>query len=401
MKIFVLNAGSSSLKYQLIDMENENVIAKGNVEKIGLEGSFIKYKANGKELILDGASNHTDAISSVINLLTDKENGVVESLDEISAVAHRVVQGGWLFQKSELVTEEVVEKIESLFELAPLHNPANVAGIKACQQVMKDIPQVVVFDTSFHQTMPAKAYMYGIRYEDYEEYHIRKYGAHGTSHRFVSSEVARIMNRPLDELKVITVHVGNGSSITAVDHGKSVDTTMGFTPLEGLIMGTRSGDIDPTVVQYLCKKKNMSVEEVITYLNKKCGIDGVSGVSSDMRVINDAVEQGNERAKLALDMLLYRVTKYVGAYMAAMNGADAIVFTGGIGENQEDLREYVCQQLAFAGVEIDNDRNWNLPRGTVEELSTQNSKVKVYRIPTDEELLMARDCQEIVKSLKK
>ena len=398
MKILVINAGSSSLKFQLFDMEGEKVIAKGNCEKIGLEGSFIGYKTTGEKKELKWAMpNHNEAIKKVFQILTDKEEGVISSLDEITAVGHRFVQGGWLFDKSVLINDEVINDLEKLVDLSPLHAHANMAGVKGCMNELPFVPQVAVFDTSFHATMPAKAYMYGIKYEDYKDYHVRKYGFHGTSHRFVMGETAKLLNKKPEEIKIITVNLGNGSSITAIDKGKSVDTTMGLTPLEGLIMGTRSGDLDPTVVSYLAEKKNMTAQEVVNYLNKQCGILGVSGVSSDMRELNSAIEQGNERAKLALDMLIYRVKKYIGSYLAVLNGADAIIFTGGIGENQEDLRELALADMQYCGIEIDVEKNNNLPRGTIEEISTKNSKIKVYRIPTDEELLIARDTKELIE----
>lgn len=399
MKVLVINAGSSSLKFQLFDMDNENVIAKGNCEKIGLEGSFIGYKTNGdkKEVMFD-MPDHKVAVQKVFDVLTDKEDGVIKSVDEISAVGHRFVHGGWLFDKSVILTEEILDKLSMLTDLSPLHVHGNMAGIRGCQAVMPNIPHVLVFDTAFHASMPAKAYMYGINYEDYEKYHIRKYGFHGTSHRFVTQEVAKLLNKSPEDLKIITVHLGNGSSITAVDHGKSVDTTMGLTPLEGLIMGTRSGDLDPSVVGYLAEKKGMTASEVVNYLNKKSGINGVSGVSSDMRELNSAIKAGNERARLALDMLIYRVKKYIGSYMAVLGGADAIVFTGGIGEHQEDLREEALANMEYCGIEIDVEKNNNLPRGTIEEISTSKSKVKVFRIPTDEELMIARDTKKLVET---
>ena len=400
MKILVINAGSSSLKFQLFDMESEKVIAKGNCEKIGLEGSFIGYKTTGdkKELFVK-LENHKDAVENVFKILTDSKEGVIKDVSEISAVGHRFVQGGWLFDKSELFDQETVRKLNMLTELSPLHAHANMAGYLGCAQIMPNTPQVVVFDTSFHATMPAKAYMYGIKYEDYENYHVRKYGFHGTSHRYVLGETAKLLGKRPEELNIITVHLGNGSSITAIKNGKSVDTTMGLTPLEGLIMGTRSGDLDPTVVSYLGKKKNMNAEEVVNYLNKQCGILGVSGVSSDMRELNEAIVNGNKRARLALDMLIYRVKKYIGSYMAVLGKVDAIVFTGGIGENQEDLREEALKDMEMFGIEIDVDKNNHLPRGTTEEISTPNSKIRVFRIPTDEELLIARDTKEIVSKL--
>ena len=400
MKILVINAGSSSLKFQLFNMEDESVIAKGNCEKIGLEGSFIGYKTTGdKKEVLVSLPDHNAAIAKVFDVLTDEKEGVIKSVDEISAVGHRYVQGGWLFDKSVLINDKVIEELTPLMELSPLHSKANIAGIKACIEAMPNTPQVAVFDTAFHATMPAKAYMYGIKYEDYEKYHVRKYGFHGTSHRYVTSEVAKILNKDVDEVNVITVHVGNGSSITAVKNGKSIDTTMGLTPLEGLIMGTRSGDIDPGAFDYLADKKGLSSSDTLKYLNKECGILGVSGVSSDMRELNTAIDEGNERAKLALDMLVYKVKKYIGAYLAALGKTDAIVFTGGIGENQENLRSGALEDMQNLGIEIDVEKNDHLPRGTAEEISTANSKVRVFRIPTDEEKLIARDTKAIVEKL--
>ena len=396
MKVLVVNAGSSSLKYQLLDMTNESVIAKGNCEKIGLPTSFVSIKINGKEKVLNvKLDNHEQAMENVIKLLLEN---AISSLSEIDAVGHRVLHGGEIYTHSVLVDDEVLEKLESLKPLGPLHMPANISGIRACQARMPGVPNVAVFDTAFHSTMPEKAYMYGIKYEDYKDYGIRKYGFHGTSHKFILQEVSRVMGKKPEDLRIISCHIGNGSSITAIAGGKSIDTTMGFTPLEGLMMGTRSGDIDPSVVEYLCDKKGMSVKEAINYLNKKSGIVGVSGVSSDMRELNDAIKAGNKRAKLALEMVCYRISKYVGAMLAVMNGADAIVFTAGVGENQEDLREAVLDQLSFAGVTFDREKNNHLPRGTVEELSLPTSKIKVYRIPTNEELLIARDTLEITQA---
>ncbi len=398
MKVLVINAGSSSLKFQLFDMEDEKVIAKGNCEKIGLEGSFIGYKTKGdKKEVMTSMPDHTIAIQKVFEVLMNKEDGVINSVNEISAVGHRVVQGGWIFDKSVVLNEKVIEDLSLLEPLSPLHAKANMAGIRGCMAVMPNIPQVAVFDTAFHATMPAKAYMYGIKYEDYEKYHIRRYGFHGTSHRYVTGEVAKLLGKKPEEVNVITVHIGNGSSITAVKNGQSVDTTMGLTPIEGLIMGTRSGDLEPGVYNYLADKKGMTCNEVLNYLNKECGILGVSGVSSDMREINDAILKGNKRARLALDMLIYRVKKYIGSYLAVLGGADAIVFTGGIGENQEDLREGALEGMEYCGIEIDKDKNNHLPRGTVEEISTVNSKIRVFRIPTDEEKLIARDTKALVE----
>ena len=399
MKILVINAGSSSLKFQLFDMTNEEVIAKGNCERIGMSGSFIGYtmKAGKKEVVTE-MPNHKIAVKKVFDLLTDKDEGVIKDLGEISAVGHRFVQGGWLFDRSVIVDNDTIEKLNQLVDLSPLHAHANMAGVEGCMAFMKDTPQTIVFDTSFHATMPPKAYMYGIKYEDYEKYHIRKYGFHGTSHRYVTGEVAKLLNKRVEDVNVITVHLGNGSSITAVQGGKSVDTTMGLTPLEGLIMGTRSGDLDPTVVSYLSEKKNLSASQVVNYLNKECGILGVSGVSSDMRELNSAIEQGNQRARLALDMLIYRVKKFIGSYMAVLGRVDAIVFTGGIGEHQEDLRAGALEGLENFGIIIDKEKNLTLPRGTTEEISTPESKTRVFRIPTNEELLIARDTKALIEN---
>lgn len=398
MKILVINAGSSSLKFQLFDMDNESVIAKGNCEKIGLEGSFIGYKTKGdKKEVQVKMPDHKVAMENVFKLLTDKNEGVIKDVSEIDAVGHRFVQGGWLFSQSTLMTDKTVELLDQVSDLSPLHAHANMAGYKGCVALMPNTPQVAVFDTSFHATMPPKAYMYGIKYEDYEQYHVRKYGFHGTSHRYVLGQTAKLLGKKPEEINIITVHLGNGSSITAIKNGQSVDTTMGLTPLEGLIMGTRSGDIDPTVVSFLGHKKNMDADQMVNYLNKQCGILGVSGVSSDMRELNSAIEQGNSRARLALDMLIYRVKKYIGSYMAVLGKLDAIVFTGGIGENQEDLRENALKDMENYGIVIDVEKNNHLPRGTVEEISTKDSKIKVFRIPTDEELLIARDTMSLIK----
>lgn len=401
MKILVINAGSSSLKYQLFDMKNEKVLAKGNCEKIGIKGSFISFKTDKvKEEVKGDLKDHTEALQKVMTLLTDAKIGVIKNLNEISAVGHRVVHGGSLFDKSCLLNKKILKEIESLKELAPIHTVANLAGINGCLKVMPKTPQVCVFDTSFHATMPEKAYTYGIKYEDAKKYNIRKYGFHGTSHRFVLGEVAKLLKKPASKLNVITCHIGNGSSITAIEKGKSIDTTMGLTPLEGLIMGTRSGDLDPSVIGVLCENKKMTASECINYLNKESGIYGVSGVSSDLRDINEAIKKGNKRARLALDMLIYRVKKYIGAYMAVLGKVDAIVFTGGVGENQEDLREEALKGLENFGIELDVKKNAKLPRGTIEEISKPTSKVKVFRIPTDEELLIARDTKELIKDIK-
>ncbi len=398
MKVLVINAGSSSLKYQLLDMKNEKLIAKGNCEKIGLAGSFVSLKANGQEKKVSvSLKNHDDAMENVIKLLLDKENNILSSLTEIEAVGHRVLHGGEIYTDSVVINDKVMADLEKLKPLGPLHMPANISGIKACQEAMPGVPQVAVFDTAFHSKMPAKAYMYGVKFEDYQELGIRKYGFHGTSHRYILEETAKILGKNKEDVKLISVHVGNGSSVAAIKNGRSVDTSMGFTPLEGLVMGTRSGDIDPSVVEYLCDKKGWTVQKAINYLNKEGGVLGVSGVSSDMREINQAIVDGNERARLALDMLCYRIKKYVGAYLSVLDGADAIVFTGGIGENQEDMREVVVGNMKYAGIKLDVEKNNNLPRGTVEELSLPSSKIKVYRIPTDEELMIARDTVALTK----
>lgn len=402
MKILVINAGSSSLKFQLIDMKSEEVLAKGNCEKIGIKGSFLKYKANGQENVFDGdMADHSVAIKKVLEVLVDEKIGVIKSLKEISAVGHRVLHGGEIYKESVVVDAKVLNNLKKLIPLGPLHMPANITGIEACKKVMRGVPQVAVFDTAFHANMPKEAYLYAIPYELYTKDKVRRYGFHGTSHRFVSSEVARLMKKPLKNLKIITVHVGNGSSIAAVDKGVSVDTSMGFTPIEGLMMGTRSGDIDASVVGYIAKKYNFDGDQVVEFLNKKSGILGISGVSSDMRDVNTAAENGNERAKLIVPMLAYKIKKYIGAYAAAMGGVDAIVFTGGIGENQEDLRDFATRGLEFLGVKLDVKKNYKIPRGTNEVISSKSSKVKVFRVPTNEELVIARDTKDLTKGLIK
>ena len=401
MNILIINAGSSSLKYQLLDMDKEKLIAKGNCEKIGLADPVISYKHDGKEEVFKGAKSHEEAIKKVLDILVDKDNGVIKSFDEINAIGHRVVMGGWIFKESTLIDDKVIEEIEKLSEMAPLHNPANAMGMRACKKVMPNVPQVAIFDTAFHTTMPEVSYMYGLKYEDSVNFHLRKYGAHGTSHRYVVQELAKVLKKDVKEVKAITCHLGNGSSITAVRNGESVDTSMGLTPLQGLVMGTRSGDIDPTVVQFLCKDKKMSVDEVITYLNKECGLLGISGITSDMREVEAHADKGNKRCKLALDMLCYSARKYIGSYLATLNGADAIVFTGGIGENRPEMREQIICDMENLGIVLDKEKNNNFKRGQVELISAPSSKVKVYVIPTDEELMMARDTKEIVKKLKK
>lgn len=392
MKILVINAGSSSLKYQLIDMQNESVISKGLCERIGIEGSVLKHKANGQEYVFkQDMPNHTAAIKMVLDALVSKDCGVIKSMDEISAVGHRVLHSGEDFHSSVVITDEVIKICEKNAELGPLHMPGNIACIKSCREVMKDVPMVAVFDTTFHATMPPKAYMYGIPYDVYEQYKVRKYGFHGTSHKFVSEETAKILGKK--DCKLIICHLGNGSSISAVKNGQCQDTSMGFTPLEGLVMGTRSGDIDPAAVDYMRVKVGLKPEGVVDYLNKRCGMLGISGLSSDCRDLTEAAEKGNERAKLALEMVAYRVKKYVGSYAAVLGGVDAIVFTGGIGEHSELIRELVMTDMEYLGVEFDNDANWK----NAEVLSKLSSKVKVLIVPTNEELSIARETKSLVE----
>ena len=399
MKILVINAGSSSLKYQLIDMDNEQVLAKGNCERIGQEGSFIGFKtADGKKEIKTEMTNHTQAFEAVKNVLLDKEYGAISDLSEVTAIGHRVVQGGAYFDKSVLVDSDVIAKIEELAPLAPLHNPAHLQGIEACTNVFgKDVPQVVVFDTAFHQTMPEKAYMYAIPYEYYEKYGVRKYGFHGTSHRYVSNKMAELMGR--DDLKLITCHIGNGSSLTAIKGGKVMDTTMGLTPLGGFMMGTRSGSIDPSVITFIAEKEHLTPEQASQMLNKQSGLLGISGVSSDDRDVSAAEESGNERAHLAHEMLYYQIAQYIGSYYVALGGCDAIIFTAGIGENQPVLREKVCEYLECLGVKLDKEFNNKARLGVTGTLSTPDSKIRVELIATDEEMVIARDTKAIVENL--
>ena len=396
MKIFVVNAGSSSLKYQLIDMDNEQVLAKGLCERIGVTGAISHKTADGREYSAETPMpTHSEAFEAVVYALTKSDAKVIDSFDEISAIGHRIVQGGSIFPNSCLVTPDVIDKIEKLGALAPLHNPAHVLAIRACIKTFGDkIPQVVVFDTSFHQTMPPKAYMYPLPYEYYEKYGVRKYGAHGKSHRFVSDRVAAIEGKPKKDLKIITCHLGNGCSITAIKDGVCVDTSMGFTPLDGFMMGTRSGTLDPSALTYIAEKEHLSPEDVNTICNKKSGMLGISGISNDNRDICAAAEAGNKRAQLAIEMQRYEILKFVGSYIAAMNGVDAIAFTGGIGENDPELRKSVCDNLSFVGVEIDDAQN--KLRGKEVKISTDNSRVNVYVIPTNEELAIARDTLAII-----
>ena len=398
MKILVVNAGSSSLKYQLIDMQTEKVLAKGGCERIGLQGSLLKAKGNGSEKTYESdMPNHKVAIELVLHALRDEGIGVIKSMDEIDAVGHRMVASGEYFNKTVLVTDEVLKTLEeNTYELAPLHNPPAVTGVKACMEVMPKTPMALVFDTSFHSTMPEKAYLYGIKYEDYKNYGVRKYGFHGTSHKFVSLEAAKYLGKAKEDLKIVTCHLGNGSSISAVDGGKCVDTSMGFTPLAGVLMGTRSGDIDVSAVEFLAKKKGMTFAEVLNYLNKNCGVAGISGVSSDFRDLEKGVSEGNERCALALDMFSYQTKKFVGAYAAAMGGLDCIVFTAGIGENTPDVRAGVCEGLEFLGVKLDKEANKLKNNGAIREISAKNSKVKVLVIPTNEELVIARETAELL-----
>ena len=396
MKIFVVNAGSSSLKYQLIDMENEQVLAKGLCERIGVSGSISHKAADGRTYTAETPMpTHSEAFESVVFALTKSDAKVIDSFDEVSAIGHRIVQGGSIFKDSCLITPEVLEKVDELSELAPLHNPANVLGVKACIDTFgKEKPQVAVFDTSFHQTMPEHVYMFALPYKYYEKYGVRKYGAHGTSHRFVSNRLAEVIGKDKKDLKMIICHLGNGCSITAVKDGVCFDTSMGFTPLDGFMMGTRTGTLDPSALTYIAEKENLSPADINRICNKESGVLGVSGVSNDNRDVGAAAEQGNHRAKLAIDMQRYQILKFVGSYAAAMNGVDAIAFTGGIGENDGALRKYVCENLAYLGAKIDDSKN--ALRGEEIKISTDDSKIDLYVIPTNEELAIARDTLEII-----
>lgn len=399
MNVLVINCGSSSLKFQLINAETEDVLAKGICERIGIDGRLTYQPAGGeKEKSDKPMPTHTEAIQYVIEALTDPEKGVVKSLDEIGAVGHRIVHGGEKFASSVVITDEVKKAVEECNELAPLHNPANLIGVAACEKLMPNTPMVGVFDTAFHQTMPEKAYMYGLPYEYYEKYKVRRYGFHGTSHSYVSKKAAEVMGRPYEDLKTIVCHLGNGSSVTAVMNGKSVDTSMGLTPLEGLVMGTRSGDIDPAIMEFIAQKENLDIEGVMNVLNKKSGVFGLSGgLSSDFRDLTDAMNNGDMKAKIAMDVFSYRVAKYIGAYAAAMNGVDDIVFTAGIGENDDYVREQVCSYLDYLGVDFDKVVNNGL-RGTQKELTKPGSRVRVFVIPTNEELAIARETLALVKN---
>ena len=398
MKILVLNCGSSSIKYALYNMDDKSVMTSGGAERVGLDGAFVKVKMpNGeKKQIMHDIPEHTEGVKFIFSLLTDPEIGVIKDLKEIDAVGHRMVHGGEKFNKSVVLTDEVLETFEECIDLAPLHNPANLKGVKAVSELMPGLPQVGVFDTAFHQTMPAHSYLYAIPYELYEKYGVRRYGFHGTSHRYVSQRVCEFLGVNPADKKVITCHIGNGGSIAAVDGGKCVDTSMGLTPLEGLMMGTRSGDIDGGAITFLEKKLGLDADGMSNLLNKKSGVLGVSGISSDMREIDAAVEQGNERAKIALDMYNYRIKKYVGAYAAAMGGCDIIVFTAGVGENQSSMREQVCAGMEYMGVKLDVEKNKTV-RGEEAVISAPDSKVTVCVIPTDEELMIAKDTMALLK----
>ncbi len=396
MKILVINCGSSSLKYQFIDTETEAVLAKGLVERIGIDGR-LKHTPAGKEAVVKEESipDHNKAVSMVIDALTDPEHGVITDMKEIDAVGHRIVHGGEKFASSVVINDEVIAAIEECSDLAPLHNPANLIGIRACQKLMPGTPMVGVFDTAFHQTMPEKAYTYGIPYEYYEKYKVRRYGFHGTSHRYVSGRVAAILGKPIEDLKIVVCHLGNGASVCAVKNGESVDTSMGLTPLEGLIMGTRSGDLDPAILQFIMNKEGLDIDGMMNVLNKKSGILGVSGISSDFREIEDAYAAGDPAAKRANDAFVYRVVKYIGAYAAAMNGIDAIAFTAGLGENNAKIRKEICEYLGYLGLKVDDEKN-NV-RGKEVVFTTEDSKVAALLVPTDEEMMIARDTASLVK----
>lgn len=397
MKILVLNNGSSSVKYKLIDSDTKAVLAEGGVEKIGLPDSFLKFKKpdGSKEVIEVSMPDHKEAIRQVFKVLTDPKNGAIKCVEEIDAVGHRVVHGMEYFNKSVLITPDVIEKIKEYYPVAPLHNPANIIGIEAVTELLPTTPQAAVFDTAFHQTMPAKAYMYALPYEYYEKYGIRRYGFHGTSHRYVSKRVCEFLGVDAAKQKIITCHIGNGGSIAAIDGGKCVDTSMGLTPTEGLMMGTRVGDVDPGALVYLMERLNIGAEQLQEIIQKKSGVKGVSGISNDMRDIEAAIAEGNERAKVALDMYEYRILKYIGAYAAVLDGVDIIVFTAGVGENQCDLRERICKHLGYLGVTFDDEAN--KVRGEEVVISAPDSKVKVVVIPTDEELVIAEDTAQLVK----
>ncbi|MDR1066289.1 MAG: acetate kinase [Clostridiales bacterium] len=396
MKILVMNCGSSSLKYQLIDMDGEKALAKGLCERIGIDGSNLKHKSAGKDdyALQTPMPDHTAAVRVVMDALLDENHGVIKSIDDINAVGHRVVHGGEYFSASVIVTDDVKKAVDKCGELAPLHNPPNLTGINVCEALMPNIPQAAVFDTAFHQTMPMKAFLYALPYRYYIKHKVRRYGFHGTSHRFVTQKAAELMGRPIEETKLISCHLGNGASICAVDGGKSIDTSMGFTPLEGLVMGTRAGDMDPAVITYIMTKENLSAKEMDVILNKESGMLGVSGVSSDCRDIEAEAAKGNERAKIAIQSFCYRVAKYIGQYAAALNGAEAIIFTAGLGENAVNVRKEICSYLGYLGLEFDEEAN--KARGKTFEISKPGSKTRAFVIPTNEELVIARDTKELL-----
>ena len=397
MNVLVINCGSSSLKYQVIDSETEQVLAKGLCERIGIDGRLVYTPAGGeKEISNLDMPTHKQAIQYVIDALTNEKTGVIKSLDEIGAVGHRLVHGGEKFACSTLINDDVIKAVEECSDLAPLHNPANLIGVRACQELMPNTPMAGVFDTAFHQTMPLEAYMYGIPYEYYEKNKVRKYGFHGTSHSFVSKRMAELLGKPIEDLKIIVCHLGNGSSVCAVDGGKSVDTSMGLSPLEGLIMGTRSGDIDPSVMEFICKKENLDINGIMEVLNKKSGVQGLSGVSSDFRDLQAGAAAGNERCEMAVDVFCYRVLKYIGSYVAAMNGVDAIAFTAGLGENDEIVRRKIVSRLGYLGITLDDEVN-DKTRGKEVAISTPDSKVPVWVVPTNEELAIARETVALLK----
>lgn len=398
MKILVLNCGSSSIKYALYNMDDKSVMTSGGAERVGLDEAFVKVKMpdGTKKKVMHDIPEHTEGVKFIFSLLTDPEIGVIKSLDEIDAVGHRMVHGGEKFNKSVVLNDEVLKTFEACIDLAPLHNPANLKGVKAVSELMPGLPQVGVFDTAFHQTMPAHSYLYAIPYELYEKYGVRRYGFHGTSHRYVSQRVCEFLGVDYNTKRIITCHIGNGGSVAAVENGKCVDTSMGLTPLEGLMMGTRSGDIDGGAITFLEKKLGLDADGMSNLLNKKSGVLGITGISSDMREIDDAIAAGNERAKLALDMYNYRIKKYVGAYAAAMGGCDIIVFTAGVGENQSEMREAVCENMEYMGVKIDKEKNKGI-RGVEAVISAPDSKVTVCVIPTDEELMIATDTMNLLK----
>ena len=397
MKVLVINCGSSSLKFQLIDSDSEAVLAKGLCERIGIEGGMVTYQREGGDKIKTNVDmpDHTTAVKLVIDSLIDKENGVIGSLDEIGAVGHRIVHGGESFSSATIINEDVIKAIEECNDLAPLHNPANLIGIRSCQEIMPNVPMVAVFDTAFHQTMPKKAYLYGIPYEYYKKYKVRRYGFHGTSHDYVSKRAAEFLNRDIGDLKIIVCHLGNGASISAVCNGKCVDTSMGLTPLEGLFMGTRSGDLDPAIIQFISNKEKLSINEMLNILNKKSGVLGLSEVSSDFRDLGQAAADGNDQAMTTLEAYSYRVAKYIGSYAAAMNGVDAIVFTAGVGENNIEVRQMIGEYLGYLGTGVDKDRN--RVRGEEAVISPEGAKVSVLVIPTNEELAIARETVKLVK----